>query len=120
MGRHNAPEDTAEATSAEVADVTARPAEASLSAVPASNPTDGDTAASETSTNRPTLRVVRGDPTPDELAVVAAVVAAATRDGGQSSGRAEVPPRNRWADPFDFHQRPWLHGVGGWRTSLRP
>ncbi len=70
-----------------------------------------------TSPEPPTLRVVRGDPTPEELAVVAAVVAAA------SSAGADVPApelrRGRWNDPAARHRRPWLPGPGAWRASVR-
>jgi hypothetical protein len=71
-----------------------------------------------TESARPQLRIVRGDPTAEELAVVTALVAAAGADGGKES--TSTPQRGRWADPFDQHRRPWQSGQGGWRAALRP
>ena len=76
---------------------------------------------SDTDTERPDpkgpphLRVVRGDPTPEELAVITALVSAAG-NGGEPKPQ---PQRGRWSDPFDAHQRPWQFGPNGWRSALR-
>ena len=65
----------------------------------------------------PTLRIVRGIPTPEELAVVTAVVAAASAVVGQD---AVAAPRNgRWNDPAARHRSPWRPGPGAWRASFR-
>jgi hypothetical protein len=66
---------------------------------------------------RPQLRVVRGEPTAEELAVLAAVVTAAA--ARRPARRAPGQQRGRWADPFDMHRRPWQTGVGGWRAAVR-
>jgi hypothetical protein len=68
-------------------------------------------------TQPPTLRIVRGTPTPEELAVVAAVVAAAS--GSDDEDRGAEPRRGRWNDPAACHRRPWHTGPGAWRASLR-
>ena len=65
---------------------------------------------------RPQLRIVRGEPTPEELAVVTALVAAASGAGEDEVAKAR---RGRWADPFDAHRRPWQTGPGGWRAAVR-
>jgi hypothetical protein len=73
-------------------------------------------------TEPPTLRIVRGTPTPEELAVVTAVVAAASGAGGADDGGADAvaePRRGRWNDPAAGHRRPWRTGPGAWRASLR-
>jgi len=65
---------------------------------------------------RPVLRVVSGSPTPEELAVLTALVAAAG-DGGE-----EPAPRVRrggWNDPSALHRRQLLPGPNGWRSSAR-
>jgi hypothetical protein len=62
------------------------------------------------------LRIVRGTPTPEELAVVTALVTAAA---GAGADEPTKPQRGRWADPFDLHRRPWQTGPGGWRAALR-
>ena len=62
---------------------------------------------------RPLLRVVRGDPTPEELAALIAVVSAR---GGDVEEPA--PPRSLWGRPA---LRPTLHpGPGAWRASTLP
>jgi hypothetical protein len=65
---------------------------------------------------RPTLRVVRGEPTAEELAVVTALFAAAGEP-------APEPPRARrggWNDPGAAHHRPLQPGPNGWRASALP
>jgi Acyl-CoA carboxylase epsilon subunit len=66
-------------------------------------------------TETPYLRVVRGQPTAEELAALVAVLAAA-------SAAAAPPPRPRsaWADParrLGITARP---GSGAWRRSALP
>jgi hypothetical protein len=62
---------------------------------------------------RPTLRVVSGSPTPEELAALTAVVAVAS---------AAVPPaldrvrRGGWNDPAWQHRRPLRPGPNAWRA----
>ena len=66
---------------------------------------------------RPALRVVRGEPTAEELAVVTAVVTAAA-----SAGEPEPVERVRrggWNDPAGMHRRPLLPGPNAWRSSAR-
>lgn len=67
--------------------------------------------------NRPLLRVVRGDPTPQELAALVAVVAACRVTAGGDRPR---PPRSRWADPAARIRRRLPHGQDAWRASARP
>ena len=61
------------------------------------------------------LRVVRGEPTAEELAVVTALFSVA---GGEPD--APVPPqRGRWNDPGHAFRRPLHPGHGGWRAASR-
>jgi hypothetical protein len=64
---------------------------------------------------RPGLRVVRGDPTAEELAALVTVLV--TR-----SGETAEPARGRsaWNDPARLVRRPLGHGPGGWRSSALP
>ena len=64
----------------------------------------------------PVLRVVSGSPTPEELAVVTALVAVA---GSASGSPAQPSTRGRWADPKWSLRGAWLSGPGAWRSSLR-
>ena len=62
---------------------------------------------------QPQLRVVRGNPTPEELAALVAVVA--------TRGVAEpdpAPVRSLWARPVLRTALP--HGHGAWRASSLP
>jgi hypothetical protein len=69
---------------------------------------------SEHAEQRHTLRIVRGDPTPEELAAVVAVLAAAS-GGEQSSGTAGSVPQ--WAPPARL-MRPAVAPTGWWESSL--
>jgi hypothetical protein len=63
----------------------------------------------------PLLRVVKGDPTPEELAALVAVIAAL----GSSS--APAPRRTpEWNSPRRLHRVPQHHGPDGWRSSGLP
>ena len=66
--------------------------------------------------SHPTLRVVRGDPTPEELAVVTAVVTAAASTGDDAPAPVQ---RGRWADPAWGMRIALPAGAGAWRNSLR-
>jgi hypothetical protein len=61
----------------------------------------------------PLLRIVRGDPTPEEVAALVTVLAA--RSGG---GSAEPPPPpSAWSRPSFAHGRPLSPGPGAWWLS---
>jgi hypothetical protein len=62
------------------------------------------------------LRIVRGEPTPEELAALTAIVAAA---GSGEAAEPDAPRRGRWNDPAAAHRRPWLPGPGAWRAAQR-
>ena len=66
--------------------------------------------------DRPALRVVRGEPTPEELAVLIALAGAA---GDSGSAEPEPPARGRWNDPAGTFRRTALAGPGGWRAAAR-
>ena len=64
---------------------------------------------------RPLLRVVRGAPTPDELAALVAVVAA------RASGAAEPEPARTspWASRAAQLRQPLRPGPGAWAAGSR-
>jgi hypothetical protein len=64
---------------------------------------------------RPLLRVVRGNPTPEELAAVLAVVTSR----GSAPEPAPAPP-SRWASRRAALRRPLVPGPGAWRASGLP
>jgi hypothetical protein len=65
--------------------------------------------------DRPLLRIVRGDPTPEELAALVAVLAAASAGGAQDGGPAV--PVSQWAPPPRL-MRPAVQPTGWWESSL--
>ena len=64
---------------------------------------------------RPLLRVVRGNPTPEELAALVAVVA--SRGG---AAEPEPTPPSLWASRAAGLRRPLWPGRGAWRASGLP
>ena len=72
-----------------------------------------DTAAPD----RPPLRLVRGDATPEEVAALLAVLSAASGDGAA----APAPrPTSAWSSPARAVRRPLAPGPGAWRASAWP
>ena len=78
---------------------------------------DGVTMTSDSPNPPVALRIVRGTPTPEELAALTAVVGAAGEAMPANSPRPK-PPRGRWNDPAYGHRRYWPVGIGGWRHAL--
>ena len=68
---------------------------------------------SDGETPRPALRVVRGNPSPEELAALTALVAVS---GGTDEAPA-APPRGGWSDPARTFRQPLRPGPGAWRSS---
>ncbi len=66
------------------------------------------------------VRVVHGDPTPEELAAVIAVLQRQA-DEAAALGRAEVTvsPRAGWDASARGLRRPLDHGHGAWSRALR-
>ena len=68
---------------------------------------------------RPTLRVISGNPTPEEIAAILAVVACAA-----ASTAADAPgaagSSDRWAGRERLMPQHWAPGPGAWRTSMLP
>ena len=64
---------------------------------------------------RPLLRVVRGEPTAEELAALTVVVAALS----QRRTRRRPAPVGAWASRRDVVRTPVQAGPGGWRAAGR-
>ncbi|MCP3800447.1 acyl-CoA carboxylase subunit epsilon [Allokutzneria sp. A3M-2-11 16] len=71
-------------------------------------------AGSSKSTGEPLLRVVRGEPTDEELAALAAVI---TAMASQQAPEPPPQPRSLWADRSSLQRRPHHPGPGAWRAS---
>ncbi|SDG57209.1 acyl-CoA carboxylase subunit epsilon [Pseudonocardia oroxyli] len=65
---------------------------------------------------RALFRVVSGDPTPEELAALTVVLAAAASGGGEPAPK----PRSLWGHPSAGVRRPLEVGPGAWRASVLP
>jgi hypothetical protein len=65
---------------------------------------------------RPALRVVRGDPTAEELAALVAVLGARAA----VPGAAPASPRSAWNAPAGMVRRQVSPGPDGWRRSALP
>ena len=70
---------------------------------------------------RPVLRVVRGEPTAEELAALVAVAAVAgVRAAAAGEPGGDRRPRSAWNHPARLVRRPVAAGPGGWRRSALP
>ena len=66
--------------------------------------------------SEPLLRVVRGEPTAEELAALTVVVAALSQ---RHPSRRRPTPVGGWASRADAVRRPLQPGPGGWRAAGR-
>ncbi|HKD89752.1 MAG TPA: acyl-CoA carboxylase subunit epsilon [Streptosporangiaceae bacterium] len=66
----------------------------------------------------PVLHVVRGKPTPAELAAVIAVLGA--RSSASARAAVSQPQRSRWAARNRLIRQPVTAGPGAWRSSALP
>ena len=74
--------------------------------------------ADQPAAERPPLRLVRGDATPEEIAAVVALLAAASGGPGDGDGGGRTP--SRWAAPAARVRPALSHGPGAWRGSALP
>ncbi|KAA1422433.1 acyl-CoA carboxylase subunit epsilon [Mumia zhuanghuii] len=69
----------------------------------------------------PLLRVVKGDPTAEELAALVAVVAARGAAAAVAAASSGAPRRrSAWGDPALAVRPVHSHGSNGWRRSAFP
>jgi hypothetical protein len=66
---------------------------------------------------RPPLRLIRGDASPEELAALVAVLSAAT---AAETGEARPRHTSRWSSPHRAVRQPLTPGPGAWRASGWP
>jgi acyl-CoA carboxylase epsilon subunit len=65
--------------------------------------------------NRPALRVVRGDASQEEIAVLLAVIAGGS--GGVDDRASASDPGSAWTDRAALVRAPARPGPGAWRAS---
>jgi hypothetical protein len=69
-------------------------------------------------TERPLLRVVRGQPTPAELAALVTVLAARAAARAEPAALVDGAGNpSAWVDRARSLRRPLPHGAGAWRAS---
>jgi len=68
----------------------------------------------------PTLRLVRGDPTPEEAAALVAVLTARARAAQAAHSGEPAPPPSGWRDRARVLRRPPAPGPGAWQAAYRP
>ncbi|MFK5633068.1 MULTISPECIES: acyl-CoA carboxylase epsilon subunit [unclassified Ornithinimicrobium] len=73
----------------------------------------------ETPAALPVIRVERGRPTPEQLAALTVVLAAAAADHGPADGSTRLP-RTMWTERSRFARPRPAVGAGGWRASSLP
>ena len=66
----------------------------------------------------PLLRIVKGNPTPEEVAALVAVVSAMTTASADAASRKKAP-RPEWSARHRLLRQPHRHGPGAWRASAR-
>ncbi|MEV0967328.1 acyl-CoA carboxylase epsilon subunit [Microtetraspora glauca] len=75
-----------------------------------------------TAPQKPRVEIVRGDPTPEEVAALVAVLLAARAhesvSGGGVPGPSAEPVRKKWANPAHGMRRGLAHGPGAWRSPM--
>lgn len=86
-----------------------------------SDATSDKTASEDSAQPAPLLRVVKGEPTEDELAALVAVVAARRAEAASQAARRSRPRRrSAWGD-LTRATRPVVRpGPDGWRRSALP
>ena len=62
---------------------------------------------------KPHLRIVKGNPSDEEVAALVAVVSAL----GSAEEPAPERPRSAWSDRRTLMREPLPHGPGAWRAS---
>jgi hypothetical protein len=67
-------------------------------------------------TEKPVLRIVRGEPTDEEVAALVVVVSSLQAP----ETAAEKPRRSAWSDRRVLVREPLEHGPGAWRASGFP
>jgi hypothetical protein len=84
---------------------------------PAAGASPGVAVSGDDGTPRPLLRVVSGEPTPEELAALLVVV---TARSGASVEPAGPEPPSPWTSRRALLRRPLHPGPGAWRASALP
>ena len=72
-----------------------------------------------TATPEPSFSVLAGNPTPEELAVVVAVLQAASASAAASAAGKVIEPVSSWSRNVGLLRVPITPGYGQWRAAYR-
>jgi acyl-CoA carboxylase epsilon subunit len=67
---------------------------------------------------QPLLRIVKGDPTPEEVAALVAVVSAMSAGAAEAAAK-DKGPKPEWSAHHRKLRATHRHGAGAWRNSAR-
>jgi hypothetical protein len=67
--------------------------------------------------HQPVLRVLKGNPTPEELAALVAIIAARNATATNAATHTKKAPRSEWGHPTRQTRTPHTHGPNQWRRS---
>jgi hypothetical protein len=76
------------------------------------------TVAEEAAEQPPLLRIVKGDPTPEEVAALVSVVSALAAGAAEAASK-EKKPKSEWSAHYRRLRGTHRHGPGAWRASAR-
>ena len=80
-----------------------------------SDPVTGET---EETQQPPLLRIVKGDPTPEEVAALVSVVSAMAAGAAEAAANQKAP-KPEWSAHHRKLRPTHRHGAGAWRNSAR-
>jgi hypothetical protein len=66
----------------------------------------------------PLLRIVKGNPSPEEVAALVAVVSSMATAAADAAAQQKAP-RPEWSARQRMLRQPLRHGPGAWRASAR-
>jgi hypothetical protein len=72
----------------------------------------------ETEQQPPLLRIVKGDPTPEEVAALVSVVSAMAAGAAEAAAN-DTAPKPEWSAHHRKLRATHRHGAGAWRNSAR-
>jgi len=79
---------------------------------------DAVTDEAEETQQPPLLRIVKGDPTPEEVAALVAVVSAMAAGAAEAAAQDKAP-KPEWSAHHRKLRATHRHGAGAWRHSAR-
>jgi Acyl-CoA carboxylase epsilon subunit len=72
----------------------------------------------ESQEQQPLLRIVKGDPTPEEVAALVTVVSAMAAGAAEAAAK-DKGPKSEWSAHHRKLRATHRHGAGAWRSSAR-